>query len=183
MIHATPACSNISDAAFFDFFFDFFPNTRNTRGVTKGFLVGEHQQSHYAKYEYPPDDSIHVLPGGRHTWSTVRRRRTPSHLRDLIASTDVIRQREDLRALHWRCLLPLRAMEWGLRWEDEALHWRCLLPLRAMEWGLRWELGNTCFEGPPPAMLASAVRWREDTACVESFYQSKVLGFSLLVVA
>ena len=42
---------------------------------------------------------------------------------------------------------------------------------------------DTCFEGPPPAMLASAVRWREDTACVESFYQSKVLGFSLLVVA
>ena len=85
MIHATPACSNISDAALFFLFsfFDFFPNTRNTRGVTKGFLVGEHQQSHYAKYEYPPDDSIHALPGGRHTWSTVRRRRTPSHLRDL----------------------------------------------------------------------------------------------------
>ena len=61
MIHATPACSNISDAAFFDLFFlIFFPNTRNTRGVTKGFLVGEHQQSHYAKYEYPPDDSIHT---------------------------------------------------------------------------------------------------------------------------
>ena len=157
MIHATPACSNISDAAFFDF----FPNTRNTRGVTKGFLVGEHQQSHYAKYEYPPDDSIHVLPGGRHTWSTVRRRRTPSHLRDLIASTDVIRQREDLRALHWRCLLPLRAMEWGLR----------------------WVLGNTCFEGPPLAMSASAVRWTEDTVGPESSSQYKVFGFFLLVVA
>ena len=42
-----------------------------TRGVTKGFLVGEHQHSHYAKYEYHPDDSIHLLPVGRHTWSTV----------------------------------------------------------------------------------------------------------------
>ena len=66
------------------YFFSFFsPNTRNTRGVTKGFPVGECQQSHYAKYEYPPDDSKHVLPGGRHTWSTVRRWRTPSHLSDV----------------------------------------------------------------------------------------------------
>ena len=51
-------------------FFFFSPNTRNTRGVTKGFPVDERQKFHSAKYEYPPDDSINVLPGGRHTWST-----------------------------------------------------------------------------------------------------------------
>ena len=51
--------------------------------MTEDSPVGECQQSHYAKYEYPPDDSKHVLPGGRHTWSTVRRWRTPSHLSDV----------------------------------------------------------------------------------------------------
>ena len=78
-IHTTPACS-ISRMQLFYFFFA--SNTRNTRGVTKGVHCGHAPNVHHAKYEYPPDDTIHVLPGGRHTWSTVRRWNASSHLHD-----------------------------------------------------------------------------------------------------
>ena len=71
---------HFEDAAFFIFFFA--SNTRNTRGVTKGVHCGHAPNVHHAKYEYPPDDTIHVLPGGRHTWSTVRRWNASSHLHD-----------------------------------------------------------------------------------------------------
>ena len=170
-------------SSFFLFFLDFFPNTRNTRGVTKGFLVGEHQQSHYAKYEYPPDDSIHVLPGGRHTWSTVRRRRTPSHLRDL----NSINRRDSAarRSTGSPLAMFASAVSDGVGATMGVQGSPLAMFASAVSDGVGATMGawDTCFEGPPPAMLASAVRWREDTACVESFYQSKVLGFSLLVVA
>ena len=70
---------HFEDAAFLFFFAS---NTRNTRGVTKGVPCGHAPNVHHAKYEYPPDDTIHVLPGGRHTWSTVRRWNASSHLHD-----------------------------------------------------------------------------------------------------
>ena len=144
MIHATPASSNILVSA--TLFFLFFPNPRNTRGVTKGVFVGTHQQSHFVKYEYPPDDVTNVLPGGRHTWSIVRRRRTSSHLGDVgvtqLASTEVIWQRDDGSTL---CddLRALKGLSTALLTDE----------------GGYTQQSATCFEGLPPAMVTSAVRW------------------------